>query len=125
MKTKIISDSIIEVDGQRYIKEDSHGWLDIPELNISVEIEVHDKNRSFNDLNLSSREDELLTHEEFLNILKECTKSWIRLSSDEINQMRDKCDMLSRLEERERLNAVMDYVHARLDGFNTELVKVA
>ena len=32
MKTKIISENIIEVDGKRYVAEDSKGWLDIPEL---------------------------------------------------------------------------------------------
>ncbi len=65
-KTKIkkISDNIIELDGERYIKEDSKGWLDIPELKISVEIEVHDKNKSWDELELSKREKELLTAEQ-------------------------------------------------------------
>ena len=40
------------------------GWLDIPELKISVEIEVHDKNKSWNSLNLADREKELLTAEQ-------------------------------------------------------------
>jgi len=61
VKTKKISENIVEVDGVRYVKEDSKGWLDIPELGISVEIEVHDKDKSFDDLKLSKREDELLT----------------------------------------------------------------
>ena len=39
-------------------------WLDIPELNISVEIEVHDKNKSWNELELDERENELLTVEQ-------------------------------------------------------------
>ena len=42
----------------------NEGWLDIPELKISVEIEVHDKNKSWDKLNLSKREKELLTVEQ-------------------------------------------------------------
>ncbi len=64
MKTKQISENMVEVDGVRYVKEDSKGWLDIPELKISVELEVHDKNKSWNDLELSKREKELLTVEQ-------------------------------------------------------------
>ena len=63
-KVKKISENVIEFDGERYIKEDSKGWLDIPELKISVEIEVHDKNKSWDELNLSKREKELLTAEQ-------------------------------------------------------------
>ena len=63
-KTKKISDNVIEFEGERYIKQNSTGWLDIPELKISVEIEVHDKNKSYDNLGLKDREDELLTHEE-------------------------------------------------------------
>ncbi len=65
-KMKKISENIIEFDGERYVKEDSKEWLDIPELKISVEIEVHDKDRSWDDLGLSEREDELLTSEEVI-----------------------------------------------------------
>ena len=64
MKTKRITKTIIEVDGERYVKEDSKGWLDIPELKISVEIEVHDKDKSWDELGLKDREEELLTSEE-------------------------------------------------------------
>lgn len=39
-------------------------WLDIPELGIQVEIEVHDKNKSWEDLKLDKREKELLTIEQ-------------------------------------------------------------
>lgn len=63
-KIKKISENVVEIDGERYIKEDSKDWLDIPELNISVEIEVHDKNKSWDELNLSDREKELLTAEQ-------------------------------------------------------------
>ncbi len=63
-KIKKISENVMEVDGKKYIKEDSKGWLDITELNISVEIEVHDKNKSWNELKLSKREKELLTAEQ-------------------------------------------------------------
>ncbi len=63
-KFKKISEEIIEMNGQRFIKEDSKGWLDIPELKISVEIEVHDKDNSWDDLELSEKEDQLLTYEQ-------------------------------------------------------------
>ena len=63
-KVKEISENIIEYKGKRFVKEDSKGWLDIPELSISVEIEVHDKNKSWDKLNLSKREKELLTAEQ-------------------------------------------------------------
>lgn len=39
-------------------------WLKVPELGIEVEIEVHDKNKSWNELNLSSKENQLLTAEQ-------------------------------------------------------------
>ena len=60
---------IIEKDGIQYevvkiIGIDKSKWLDIPELGISVEIEVHDKNRSWENLKLSKRESELLTAEQ-------------------------------------------------------------
>jgi len=38
--------------------------LDIPELGLSVEIEVHDKGKSWDDLKLSEREEELLSVEQ-------------------------------------------------------------
>ncbi len=64
MKAKRISENIVEVDGERFVREDSTAWLDIPELRISVEIEVHDKDKSWDKLNLSEREKELLTAEQ-------------------------------------------------------------
>jgi hypothetical protein len=64
MAIKNITENIIEIDGERYVKEDSKGWLDIPELGISIEIEVHDKNKSWDKLGLKDREDELLTTEQ-------------------------------------------------------------
>ncbi len=64
MKAKRISENIVEIDGERFVREDSTAWLDIPELGISVEKEVHDKNKSWDDLNLSEREKELLTVEQ-------------------------------------------------------------
>ena len=63
-KVKKISENIIEFEGERFVKEDSKGWLDIPELKISVEIEVHDKNKSWDNLGLSEKEDQLLTSEQ-------------------------------------------------------------
>ncbi len=39
-------------------------WLRIQELGIEVEIEVHDKNKSWDDLKLKDRESELLTAEQ-------------------------------------------------------------
>lgn len=68
MQTKKISENVVEIDGERYVKEDSKRWLDIPELGISVEIEVHDKNKSWDKLNLSKREDELLTYDQCVKI---------------------------------------------------------
>ncbi len=59
-KVKKITDNIFEIDGDKFVREDSRGWLDVPELGISVEIEVHDKNKSWDDLGLGSREKELL-----------------------------------------------------------------
>lgn len=64
MKAKKITENIVEIDGERFVKEDSKGWLDIPELGISVEIEVNDKNKSWDNLKLSEREKELLTAEQ-------------------------------------------------------------
>lgn len=42
----------------------NEGWLPIPELGIEVGVNVHDKDKSFDELNLSEREDELLTAEQ-------------------------------------------------------------
>lgn len=67
-KVKQISENIIEIDGERYVKEDTQGWLDIPELGISVEIEVHDKDKSWDELGLKDREDELLTYDQCVKI---------------------------------------------------------
>ena len=64
MKVKKITENIVEIDGNRFLKEDSKGWLDIPKLGISIEIEVHNKNKSWDDLKLSEREKELLTAEQ-------------------------------------------------------------
>jgi hypothetical protein len=63
------SKQIIEKDGIKYqviqiIEVDASKWLDIPELGISVEVEVHDKNKSWDDLGLKDRENELLTAEQ-------------------------------------------------------------
>jgi len=60
----IKKEEILKVLGERFVKEESKGWLDIPELGISVEIEVHDKNKSWDDLKLKDKEDELLTAEQ-------------------------------------------------------------
>ncbi len=63
-KLKKISANIVEINGERFVKEDSKGWLDIPELKISVEIDVHDKGKSWDKLDLSKKEDQLLTHDQ-------------------------------------------------------------
>ena len=39
-------------------------WLDIPELGMSVELKVHNKGKSWNDLKLSDKKDQLLTLQE-------------------------------------------------------------
>ena len=49
---------------KKEIENDPSKWLDIPELKISVEFEVHDKNKSFDKLGLKDREKELLTAEQ-------------------------------------------------------------
>jgi len=67
VKVNKIGDNIIEVDGQRYVKEDSQGWLDVSDVlgeGYQVELEVHDKNKSWDKLELSKREEELLTAEQ-------------------------------------------------------------
>ena len=64
MKAKKITENIVEIDGEKYVKEDSKGWLDIPELKISIEIEVHNKGKSWDKLGLKERENELLTSEQ-------------------------------------------------------------
>ena len=69
-KVKKISENIIELDGERYIKEDSKGWLDIPELKLSVEIEVHDKDKSWDELKLKDREKDLMTVEQCIWLAK-------------------------------------------------------
>lgn len=45
-------------------------WLDISDVipNTEVEIKVHDKNKSWNDLKLSDREDELLTYDDCIKL---------------------------------------------------------
>jgi len=48
---------------KKEIEDDPSKWLNIPELKISVEIEVHGKNKSWDELELSKREKELLTVE--------------------------------------------------------------
>ncbi len=60
---------IIEKDGIRYevvkvLGVDESKWLKIPELKIEVEIEVHDKDKSWDELGLKDREKELLTAEQ-------------------------------------------------------------
>jgi hypothetical protein len=64
MKAKKISENIYEIDGERFVKEEKKGWLDVPELGKSFEIEVHDKNKSWDDLGLKDREAELPTMED-------------------------------------------------------------
>jgi hypothetical protein len=67
MKVKKISENVIEFEGEKYIKQefqDNSEWIKIPELNIEVEKEVHDKNKSWNKLGLKDREKELLTIEQ-------------------------------------------------------------
>lgn len=60
---------IIEKDGIKYkvievLDVDNSKWLDVPELSISIEIDVHDKGKSWDELNLKSRENDLLNAEQ-------------------------------------------------------------
>ncbi len=43
-------------------------WIKIPELRIEVQKNVHDKNKSWDELNLSEREGELLTYDQCVKI---------------------------------------------------------
>jgi len=49
---------------------DESKWLKVPELGIEIEIEVHYKDKSWDELNLSEREDELLTAEQCIFLMK-------------------------------------------------------
>ena len=68
MKNKIKqAQELLKKEGYKVIAPNeisNEGWLDIPELKISVEIKVHDKNKSWGELKLSEREKELLTAEQ-------------------------------------------------------------
>lgn len=67
MKTKKISENEVEVDGIRYVKKDSSKWLDVSDVlgkGYEVEIEVHDKNNSWDDLGLTYEDERLLTMEQ-------------------------------------------------------------
>jgi len=67
MKAKKISENTIEVDGVLYDKRDSKGWLDVSDVlgeGYEVEIEVHDKNKSWDDLGLKYGDERLLNSEQ-------------------------------------------------------------
>ncbi len=85
MKVKKITENIVEIDGKRFVKEDSRGWLDIPELGISVEIEVHDKDKSWDDLKLSEREKELLTAEQCIWLANSKYAKQLKMDGSSIN----------------------------------------
>lgn len=51
---------------RRKLDENKSDWLYIKELKIEVEIEVHDKGKSWDELGLKDREEELLTAEQCL-----------------------------------------------------------
>lgn len=63
---------LLEREGYKVISkdEDNSKWLKIPELKIEIEIEVHDKGKSWDDLELSKREDDLPTAEMCLFLMK-------------------------------------------------------
>lgn len=63
-QTQIIEKDGVQYEVVRVIGADNSKWLDIPELGIEVQKDVYDKNKSWKDLNLSEREDELLTAEQ-------------------------------------------------------------
>jgi len=72
MKNDKIQQSIkfLENEGYKVSKiEDNSEWIDVPELGIQVEREVHDKNKSWDDLKLSEREDELLTYDQCIFLM--------------------------------------------------------
>jgi len=56
---------LLEKEGYKVTKEERKtDWIDVQELGIEVEREVHDKGKSWNKLKLSEREDELLTYDQ-------------------------------------------------------------
>jgi len=60
---------LLEKEGYKVISPgeiSNERWLDIPELGISVEINVHDKNKSWDELGLKDREKELLNVEQVI-----------------------------------------------------------
>lgn len=63
-KKQIIEKDGIQYEVVRIIGVDNSKWLEIPELKIEVEIDVHDKNKSWDELGLKDRESELLTAEQ-------------------------------------------------------------
>lgn len=71
MKAKKISENTIEVDGIRYVKENSKRWLDVSDVlgkGYEVEIEVHDKNKSWDDLDLKYGDERLLNIEQVIKL---------------------------------------------------------
>ena len=63
-KKQIIEKDGIQYEVLRVIGVDNSKWLKIPELKIEVEIDVHDKDKSWDELGLKDREKELLTAEQ-------------------------------------------------------------
>ena len=67
VEVKKIDTNTVEIKGVRYTKEDSFKWLDVSDVlgkGFEVEIEVHDKNKSWDELGLKYGDKRLLTAEQ-------------------------------------------------------------
>lgn len=62
----IVNANKVIINGDIYVKEDyvSSKWLHVPELKMYVEIEVHDKGKSWDDLGLNYGDEKLLKIDE-------------------------------------------------------------
>lgn len=94
-KNKEIKKSVLLLEKEGYkitppneVITDNSKWLKIPELKIEIEIEVHDKGKSWDDLELSKKEDDLPTAEMCLFLMSKEGEKYAKIlkmdgSSDE------------------------------------------
>ena len=65
--------------------ESKSKWLYIPELKIEVEVKVHDKNKSWDNLGLKDRENELLTVEQCIFLANSKYAKELKMDSSSTN----------------------------------------
>ena len=124
-KTKKITENIIEFEGERYIKQSSTGWLDIPELKISVEIEVHDKDKSYDEFGLKDRDDELLTSEEVIWLANSKYAKQLKMdgsSSKDDFFIQQPFNLSRKNGYVARFGANSDYANLNCDGYSNDSV---